>query len=354
MITPTSGHSAFEAENTDALVRATDTVRLRRADGQPRQRRPVRIALEHPQPGPQLQVELVAFALLLHQPCRRLRARHRVHGDVLAVDAAAFARAHRPSARTNAMRSLLMPDDVGPTSSTSTLRGVPAGFLDQFAARGGIRACRRRDRRRPGRPASRSCVAPSGTRYCSTNSTSSSGVAAMMITAMPLPWVRSHVFPVAAAAPGAATGLRRGFRGCLVVSSASFGPCPDATPATVTSRLRRPRLSCRRRRVIGPKRRASHSADQRARHRRWPRCEVPSCDSGASSAIVVSWRHSSACSRCARSFAATLRRAAQAQERHFVDAREQRIEACRNARAGPPRSWRRCRARRGCCRPRRR
>ena len=88
-----------------------------------------------------------------------------------------------------------------------------------------------------------------------------------------------------------------------------------------------PAAVCRRRRVSGPKRSASHSASS------WPPSAAPRANagrlpsSGASSAIVVSRRQSRASSRCRRSFARGLRRASEAQELHFVDAREQVIEA---------------------------
>ena len=54
-------------------------------------RRPVRIAVDHPQPAPELEIQLVAFALLRDEPGRCLRARHRMDDDVLAVHAAAHA-----------------------------------------------------------------------------------------------------------------------------------------------------------------------------------------------------------------------------------------------------------------------
>ena len=76
--------------------------------------------------------------------------------------------------------------------------------------------------------------------------------------------------------------------------------------------------------------------------------------SGASSAIVVSWRQSSACSLVRAEFHRDLRRAAHAQVRHFVHAREQRVEAA-EMREQDRRRLRRPRpARRECCRPRRR
>src|SRR3546814_1983318 len=54
-------------------------------------RRTIRVALDHPQPRPELEIKLVALGILLHQPRRRLFPRDAVHGDVLVVDAAAVA-----------------------------------------------------------------------------------------------------------------------------------------------------------------------------------------------------------------------------------------------------------------------
>src|SRR5690606_3436932 len=51
----------------------------------------VRIVVDHPQPGPELEVEFVALAVLLHEPGRSLRPRHRVHDDRFVAHAAAVA-----------------------------------------------------------------------------------------------------------------------------------------------------------------------------------------------------------------------------------------------------------------------
>src|SRR5690606_17303957 len=56
-------------------------------------RRSVRLVVDHPKPGPELQVELVALGVLLHQPRGRGGARDCMHGDVLVRHAAAFANA---------------------------------------------------------------------------------------------------------------------------------------------------------------------------------------------------------------------------------------------------------------------
>ena len=70
--------------------------RRRRSAG----RRAVRVVFDHPQPGPELEVQFVAFGVFLHQPAWSVGARHGVHGDVLVVDAAAFAPARPSPART--------------------------------------------------------------------------------------------------------------------------------------------------------------------------------------------------------------------------------------------------------------
>src|SRR5690606_20519093 len=94
VITPASGHPAFGAENVDALACATDRFAwpprgagAARASGG----RAVGVVVDHPQPGPELEVELVARGVLLHQPGRRVGTRDGVHGDGLVAHAAAFA-----------------------------------------------------------------------------------------------------------------------------------------------------------------------------------------------------------------------------------------------------------------------
>ena len=90
------------------------------------------------------------------------------------------------------MRSLLMPDDVGPTSSTSMR---PASQpVSSISSRRAADSRVSPSTSSPTRPAGISMVrAPSGTRYCSTKSTWSSGVTAITSTARPsLPWVRSQ------------------------------------------------------------------------------------------------------------------------------------------------------------------
>src|SRR5690606_1157912 len=62
--------------------------------------------------------------------------------------------------------------------------------------------------------------------------------------------------------------------------------------------------SCNLRRVSGPKRMRSHSASS-ALASDAPRAKAWSWSRGASEAMVVSWRHSNATSRCSRSLAAT-------------------------------------------------
>src|SRR5690606_35192206 len=52
---------------------------------------PVEVVFDHPQAGPQLGVQLVAFAHLFHQPCGGAAAWNGVHGDVFAGIAATFA-----------------------------------------------------------------------------------------------------------------------------------------------------------------------------------------------------------------------------------------------------------------------
>ena len=132
------------------------------------------------------------------------------------------------------------------------VRGLPAGFLDQFAlARPTSSVSLRIGRRRPGRPASRCVRAPSGTRYCSTNSSfvvgrdgdddhrHAAGVGAF------------GVFPVAALHHAQPVAFVNGF---------------DRFVGSW-----RPMLSCRGRelscsaaaRVSGPKRSCSHRALQR-------------------------------------------------------------------------------------------
>src|SRR3546814_10310859 len=54
-------------------------------------RRAVGVVFDHPQPGPEFEVEFETLGVFLHQPGGGLRARDAVDGDVLVVDAAAVA-----------------------------------------------------------------------------------------------------------------------------------------------------------------------------------------------------------------------------------------------------------------------
>jgi hypothetical protein len=220
-----------------------------------------------------------------------------------------------------------MPADVGPVISTRRAR-PPAGFLDQLA---------RRRRASSVSPATSSPTRPAGIsivraqrhavlldeqhfvvrRDRDDDHRHAVGVGAL------------DVFPVAAHAPCAATCPRTP---CVGRSwrRRQWRPC-DRCGAVAS--VRPPRThACGLQAAARQRAEAqlSHSDPAGARRRRRA-CVAHVVAAAHRSAIVDRRRHSSACSRCARSFVAACARAAEAQVRHFVDAFEQRASSCRSA-----------------------
>src|SRR5690606_12816483 len=98
----------------------------------------VEFMLDHPQPGPELGVQLVAFAHLAHQPGRGGGARDLVDGDVLGAVAAALA--DLAQAGGTHERDLLAagPGGGGADHQHLGALGGPAGLLLQLADRRGL------------------------------------------------------------------------------------------------------------------------------------------------------------------------------------------------------------------------
>ena len=149
------------------------------------------VVLQHPQPGPGLE--------------GRVRSLPRACASATPAPACAAPRARRcprcprrrrrrpcaGRARAEGDAFVIIPAEVGPTSNTSTLPGCQP--VSSTSSRRAAASSVSSSWSSPTSPAGISMVrAPSGTRYCSTNSTSSAGVAAITITAMPRPWTRSQ------------------------------------------------------------------------------------------------------------------------------------------------------------------
>src|SRR5690606_14823000 len=127
--TANGGGSAAESSGASNAAFASGVIRGSGAS------RAVRVVVDHPQSGPELEVEFVAFGVLAHQPRRRFAARHGVHDDVLVVHAAAVADLLQVE-RAGEGDALIAHARGGRADQQHVdAPGLPAGFLDQFAPR---------------------------------------------------------------------------------------------------------------------------------------------------------------------------------------------------------------------------
>src|SRR5690606_31857804 len=95
----------------------------------------VQFMLDHPQPGPELGIQLVAFAHLLDQPRRRACARDLVHGDVLGPVATALADLAQPGGADEGDLLAAGAGGGGADHQHLGALGGPAGLLFQLADR---------------------------------------------------------------------------------------------------------------------------------------------------------------------------------------------------------------------------
>src|SRR3546814_314802 len=99
-------------------------------------RRAVGVVFDHPQPGPEFEVEFETLGVFLHQPGGGLRARDAVDGDVLVVDAAAVADPGQVAGAGKGDAFVAHDGGGGADEQHVDACGVPAGFIAQFAAGG--------------------------------------------------------------------------------------------------------------------------------------------------------------------------------------------------------------------------
>src|SRR5690606_7648571 len=259
--------------------RARYSTRVSSASRLPTRRRPVRVALDHPQARPQLEVQLVAFVALPHQPCGRLCTRHGMHRDILRLVAAAGSDACEAGGAHEGDAFVAHARRGRAGEQHFDVRRFPAGFLYEFASCGVLqRVLAGLVADQPGRhldraPAQRDAHLLDEQHLVPWRDRDDDHRHAVGVGAF-------HVLP----APALAQPQPLAFVDDLRVAHAA--------------------ASCNLRRVCGPKRMRSHNASSAAASAA-PRAKAWSCSSGASQAMVVSRRHSNAMSRCSRSLAAT-------------------------------------------------